>query len=189
MAGVSVIPWGTEWPACCSVSPSGMPYIGECGPRAYGEACFCACALIALALPGGGCSTSYQLGAQKEHKEEDEKPLHTGSVAAGACASRTTRMRKLPPDADLAFAKVALAEVLTRGGKDASIPWENPGSGARGTITPLANAYRMEGAVCRDFLASYVSDGAESWMQGEACRVRQGQMGGPAPEAVARRER
>ena len=40
MAGVSVIPWSTEWPACFSVLPSGMPYIGECDPRAYGEACF-----------------------------------------------------------------------------------------------------------------------------------------------------
>ena len=131
--------------------------------------------LIALALPGGGCSTSYQLGAQKEHKEEDEKPLHTGSVASQLQSQpASTRMRKLPPDADLAFAKVALAEVLTRGGTDASIPWENPGSGARGTITPLANAYRMEGAVCRDFLASYVTDGSESWMQGEACRARMG---------------
>ena len=80
----------------------------------------------------------------------------------------------MPPDTDLAFAKVAAAEVLTRGGKDASVPWENPTSGARGTITPLANAYRMEGAVCRDFLASYVAEGSESWMQGEACRAGKG---------------
>ncbi len=54
------------------------------------------------------------------------------------------------------------------------MPWENPASGARGTITPLANAYRMEGAVCRDFLASYVAEGSESWMQGEACRAGKG---------------
>lgn len=57
---------------------------------------FCAFALIALALPGSGCSTSYQLGAQKEHKEEDEKPLNTASVAT-AEFSRTTRMRNCPP--------------------------------------------------------------------------------------------
>jgi len=134
---------------------------------------FCAFALIALALPGGGCSTSYQLGAQKDHKEEDEKPLNTASVATSESQPRDGD-EQLPPDADLAFAKVALAEVLTRGGTDASIPWENPRSGARGTITPLANSYRMEGALCRDFLASYVSDGSESWMQGEACRVHLG---------------
>jgi surface antigen len=35
-------------------------------------------------------------------------------------------------------------------------------------------AYRVEGEVCRDFLASYVADGAESWFQGEACREAKG---------------
>jgi surface antigen len=134
---------------------------------------FCALALIAGVLPTGGCSTSYQIGSQKEQKEED-KPLPTGSVAASASQQPVDEEVQLPPDADLAFAKVALSEVLTRGAADASMPWENPNSGARGTITPLANSYRMEGALCRDFLASYVSEGSESWMQGEACRVRLG---------------
>lgn len=140
----------------------------------------CAGALLALALPGGGCSTSVQIGPQKE----EDKPLHTGSIAPkpapatqGAAEAVAEEDVGLPPDTDLAFAKVAAAEVLTRGGKDASFPWENPASGARGTITPLANAYRMEGSVCRDFLASYVVEGAESWMQGEACRAGKGKKG------------
>jgi surface antigen len=138
---------------------------------------FCAGALVAFALPGGGCSTSVQIGPQKE----DDKPLHTGLVATragpavqAAPAAQTADEDGLPPDTDLAFAKVAATEVLARGGKDASVPWENPASGARGTITPLANAYRMEGEVCRDFLASYVAEGSESWMQGEACRAGKG---------------
>jgi surface antigen len=53
-------------------------------------------------------------------------------------------------------------------------PWENPQTGARGTITPIAAAYRDNGAECRDFLASYVHDKAEAWMQGEACRTGAG---------------
>jgi surface antigen len=53
-------------------------------------------------------------------------------------------------------------------------PWENPATGARGTITPLAAAYRDNGVECRDFLASYVHEKAEAWMQGEACRNRIG---------------
>jgi len=57
---------------------------------------------------------------------------------------------------------------------DASGPWENPLTGARGTITPLAAAYRDNGVECRDFLASYVRESAEAWMQGEACRNRVG---------------
>jgi surface antigen len=132
-----------------------------------------ACALIALAMPATGCSTSYQIGSSKE----EDKPLHTGSTGSAAGASRghdSDDPLKLPPEADLAYAKVAASEVLTRGGKDSSIPWENPRSGARGTITPLASAYSLEGSLCRDFLASYVAEGEESWMQGEACRVRKG---------------
>src|SRR5216683_1935100 len=58
--------------------------------------------------------------------------------------------------------------------KDASVPWENPHTGARGTITPLATATSQDGVTCRDFLASYVKNGSESWLHGEACRAGRG---------------
>ena len=64
--------------------------------------------------------------------------------------------------------------MLGRGGKDTSAPWENPTTGARGTVTPIATSYTQDGRVCRDFLASYVKPGTESWLQGEACRVQPG---------------
>ena len=48
------------------------------------------------------------------------------------------------------------------------MPWENPRTGARGTITPLASAYNQDGVTCRDFLASYVHGQTEAWLQGEA---------------------
>ena len=54
----------------------------------------------------------------------------------------------------------------------------NPKTGARGTITPIASAYSQDGLTCRDFLASYVRNGAESWMQGEACRAVHGRWSG-----------
>ena len=79
-----------------------------------------------------------------------------------------------PSESDLAYARAAAAEVLTRGGKDTSVPWENPQTGARGNITPLASSYKEDGFTCRDFLASYVREGAEAWLQGEACRMTQG---------------
>jgi surface antigen len=80
----------------------------------------------------------------------------------------------LPSDGDLAYAKAAAAEVLARDDKDASQPWENPGTGARGTVTATADAYTQDGFLCRDFLASYVRDGTESWLHGDACRLHQG---------------
>lgn len=75
------------------------------------------------------------------------------------------------PDSDLAFTRNAASDVLTHGDKDVSQPWENPQTGARGSVTPLSHAYMHEnGRTCRDFLASYVRDKQESWLQGEACR-------------------
>ena len=63
-----------------------------------------------------------------------------------------------PTDSDLAFARNAASDVLTKGDKDSSQPWENPETGARGSVTPLSQAYASEdGRTCRDFLASYVN--------------------------------
>jgi surface antigen len=75
-----------------------------------------------------------------------------------------------PAATDLAYASAAASDVLGRGGKDSSVPWENPHSGAGGNITPLATAYSEGGLSCRDFLASYVHGGSHDWLQGAACR-------------------
>jgi surface antigen len=80
-----------------------------------------------------------------------------------------------PTEADLAFARNAASDVLTRGAKDSSQPWENPKTGARGSVTPIAAAYNSDGRTCRDFLASYVNGRSESWLQGGACRSDRGQ--------------
>jgi hypothetical protein len=80
----------------------------------------------------------------------------------------------LPPELDLVYARAAASEVLRRGEKDTSLPWENPRTGARGTVTPLAAAYTQDGLTCRNFLASYVKGEAQSWLQGEACRQNRG---------------
>ena len=39
---------------------------------------------------------------------------------------------------------------------------------------PDFNAASQDGVTCRDFLASYVKNGTESWLQGEACRAGRG---------------
>ena len=126
---------------------------------------------LAVALACGGCSFSYQIDNMFAKKDEDP----TGSVGHTLRAAPVTKLTaELPQEGDLVIARAAATEVLTRGGKDASMPWENPKTGARGTVTPIAQAYSQDGFTCRDFLASYVRDGNESWLQGEACRVHQG---------------
>jgi surface antigen len=125
-------------------------------------------ATVAIALSSSACSykleSVFSSGADKSETAGSLAPGAPGQVAATGPGAA---------EADLAFAKVAAAEALARTG-DVSVPWENPGTGARGTVTPLASAYSQDGFICRDFLASYVRKGSESWLQGDGCRIHQG---------------
>jgi surface antigen len=118
--------------------------------------------LILIGLSSGGCSLSHTDGPFARMDDKDV----TGSLGPQAGA--------VPTDGDLAFARNAASDVLTKGDKDSSQPWENPETGARGSVTPLAQAYSADGRTCRDFLASYVNGRSESWLQGAACQSGQG---------------
>jgi hypothetical protein len=122
--------------------------------------------LIGSATMLGGCSVSK---LDSLFPQQDAAPEVTGSVAPVAAR------RHGPTETDLAFARTAASDVLTRGSKDISQPWENPSTGARGSVTPIASAYTADGRTCRDFLASYVNGASESWLQGAACRSASGQ--------------
>jgi len=99
-------------------------------------------------------------------------PMHPAYKSDRPGIAPDCGMKYIPRD--LAFAKAAASEVLRRGEKDASQEWENPTTGARGTVTPIASAYTQDGQTCRDFLASYVTKSAQSWLQGEACQEDRG---------------
>jgi surface antigen len=115
----------------------------------------------------GGCSMSGQLDSVFASSDKSET---TGSITP----SGAKQAGDLPPDTDLVFTRAAVNEVLNRSGQGASVPWENPHSGARGTVTPIASAYSEAGQTCRDFLASYVQGNSQAWMQGEACKQQKG---------------
>lgn len=127
-------------------------------------------AALAAGLASGGCSFSYQLGSLFD-KSDETAADQTGSIATTQEASA-----KIQPlsEGDLVYARAAASEVLARGGKNSSLPWENPSTGARGTVTPIASAYNQDGFTCQDFIASYLRGSGESWLQGEACRVHHG---------------
>jgi hypothetical protein len=145
-----------------TVRPGRQPrYSGTPASRLSCRSCAVAIAL-ALALAASGCS--YRLGGFLGGEESQ-----TSAVPARAAEAVSA-----PAEADLALAKAAVHDLMSRGGETASVPWENPRTGARGAVTPIAAAYTHDGFTCRDFLASYVRDGAESWLQGEACRLHRG---------------
>jgi surface antigen len=120
--------------------------------------------LILIGSGSGGCSLSRTDAAFAKMEGSDE----TGSISLAA-------VNESPTEADLAFARNAASDVLTRGSKDFSQPWENPKTGARGSVTLIAAAYTADGRTCRDFLASYVNGRSESWLQGGACKSGHGQ--------------
>lgn len=124
---------------------------------------------LALGAATSGCSLSYKLDSFLG--KDAEKPEHTASIRPASAPGPATAM---PADMDLAYTKAAVAALLGQPDKSASQPWENPATGARGTVTAVADAYTSDGFQCRDFLASYIRDGAESWLQGDACRIHQG---------------
>ena len=119
--------------------------------------------LILIGLGSGGCSLSRPDAYARMDADV------TGSL------SKQPGSPAVPTESDLAFARTAASDVLTRGDKDSSQPWENPETGARGSVTPLSQAYSADdGRTCRDFLASYVNGRAESWLQGAACKASHG---------------
>ena len=159
-------------------------------------------ALVACGLVASGCAVSGGLGNMFAKGQKADAPVQGSAqvgaqlsaqgtaqpgVQASALASeevtgstQTPTLRAsaavatsgLPSDTDLVFARMAIVEVLKRNSNEVSAPWENPSSGARGTVTPIASAYARDGMTCHDFLASYVRRGSpESWLQGQACRA------------------
>ena len=119
--------------------------------------------LILIGLGSGGCSLSRPDAYARMDADV------TGSLAKQPATAPA------PTESDLAFARTAASDVLTKGDKDSSQSWENPETGARGSVTPLSQAYSADdGRTCRDFLASYVNGRAESWLQGAACKASRG---------------
>src|SRR5262249_32378469 len=101
-------------------------------------------AALLLALPAGACS--YQLGSLMGHdsakldktsERPADRPEAPGAIGWASPSSRAPA--EVGNENDLEYARAAAAQALAADAK--SVPWENPRTGARGTITPIANAY------------------------------------------------
>jgi surface antigen len=126
--------------------------------------------LVAAGLTTGGCAMS---GLSLFGSEKDDARAYATETTGSVSSSEKSKPAVLPPDNDMVFAKIAAIGVLGHA-EATSAPWENPRSGARGTVTPIAAAYDQDGRSCRDFLASYINGKSEAWMQGQGCRSGNG---------------
>jgi surface antigen len=164
------------------VSP---PYHGSVRPRRSPPWAGLALA-TALAFSAGACSMSMELGSFLSDKfGTEEKPAKTAQADKGDTrdvtgslalqSKKTERASGGIHPIDWKLTSSALKEALGQKDDGASIPWQNPDTGSRGTVTPVAAAYIKEGFACRNFIASHVGDGRESWYEGTACRVHRGE--------------
>lgn len=124
-----------------------------------------------------GCSFSYNLGSLNGKNDAPPASAVAEPGRAGTNGAKVTPasgtpapVGAMPTESDLAHARIAVAEAFSKAVSTKSASWENPATGARGTVTPISSAYQQEsGGVCRDFLASYVRGGDETWLEGAAC--------------------
>jgi surface antigen len=153
-----------------------LPYHGKTGARLSVASLLSApvaAGLIAMFL--GGCSM--QLSSLLPGGVSDTGPTVIRNANDDTTASIPLHMasaRDIPMGMsaiDWPHAQAALREALARTDEGPSVPWDNPASGARGTVTPIASAFTKDGIPCRNFIASHVKDGVESWSEGLACRV------------------
>jgi surface antigen len=115
-------------------------------------------------LPGGVSDTGPTIIRNNPNSDET-----TGSIPLTMASTRDIPMGMSAIDWPLAQA--ALKEALARTDDGPSVPWSNPANGAHGTVTPIASAFTKDGLPCRNFIASHVKDGVETWSEGLACRV------------------
>lgn len=119
--------------------------------------------------PSAGISSGFDSRSEKSGKADSDV---TGSLPLQPAGGASAKGALSP--VDWAIAKSALREVLGRGEAGSSQPWENPTTGTRGTVTPVAAIYEKDGFPCRNFIVGGVRDGRESWYEGTACRIHRG---------------
>ncbi|MCB1537219.1 MAG: hypothetical protein KDJ44_21555 [Rhodoblastus sp.] len=100
----------------------------------------------------------------------DREP--TGSIAKTSVT--TTNASPLSHNLeteDWRRARAALATALDPQGNGATVAWDNPQTGRKGTFIPVAAPYPVDGEVCRAFIAKIDGGDAKEVVQGSACRT------------------
>ncbi|MFN8831812.1 MAG: RT0821/Lpp0805 family surface protein [Labrys sp. (in: a-proteobacteria)] len=123
---------------------------------------------IVASLGLAGCAVSTSLG-----------PLFSKDDITGSIPPSDGRFSTAMTDADWTAARTAVEQATADPAAGASTTWENPQTGLRGTVTPVANAFASESGTCRAFLATLVSTARTDWYQGRACHGGNGLSVGP----------
>lgn len=130
-----------------------------------------AAVVCALGLAGGGCSLSLPMMGAASLSGVDLEPTGTIAKAPAAASAPASPVSRNLDVEDWRRARAALATALDPQGNGATVAWDNPQTGSKGSFIPVAAPYPVEGQVCRAFIARIDSGESKEVVQGSACRT------------------
>lgn len=124
----------------------------------------------ALAVAGAlsGCSIAIPVASS------NSSALWRGAPedATGSIARPAPKLSRHLDAEDMRRAMAAMGTALDPQGSGASVHWDNPQSGARGSFTPVGQAYPLDGKICRGFVADIEAGETDEKLKGAACREK-----------------
>lgn len=130
--------------------------------RRRGDGAFLLPVSLLLSLSTGACGVSMPIASLVP-----DDTATTGSIVAKPISP-------LSPDLnaeDWRRARGALAVALDPQGSGASVAWENPDTGRKGSFVPAGQPFVKADSICRGFRATLRDDESASSLQGTACRL------------------
>ncbi len=125
-------------------------------------------AILAACCGLSGCSVAIPVASSpKSALWQSAAEDTTGSI--GKAPPKLSR--RLDPE-DLRRALAAMSTALDPQGSGASVHWDNPQSGAKGSFTPAGPAYPLDGKICRAFVAEIEAGETSERLKGAACREK-----------------
>ena len=99
----------------------------------------------------------------------DREP--TGSIKKVAATEPASPLSHNLDVEDWRRARAALGTALDPQGNGATVAWDNPQTGRKGTFIPVAAPYPVDGQVCRAFISKIETAESKEVVQGSACRT------------------
>jgi len=99
----------------------------------------------------------------------DREP--TGSIKKVSAAEPASPLSHNLDVEDWRRARAALGTALDPQGNGATVAWDNPQTGRKGTFIPVAAPYPVDGQVCRAFISKIETAESKEVVQGSACRT------------------
>jgi surface antigen len=124
--------------------------------------------VVLTATAGGlaGCSIALPMASEPSMWNSER----VASDVTGAIPKSPPKLSRALDPEDQRRAIAAMSTALDPQGSGASVNWDNPQTGAKGSFTPAGQPYPTEGKICRAFHANIAVNETQESLEGAACR-------------------